>query len=110
MLGGIGFTYFTQDNENWREYWSRIVDPKRIPAKWYLVIFLFVPVLMAIAVLLDVALGGSAVLTQIGKRVTPFLSAPFTIIPFALHLFIYGPLPEVCWIGCKQGGMRWCQV
>lgn len=94
MLGGIGFTYFTQDNENWREYWSRIVDPKQIPAKWYLVTFLFVPVLMAIAVLLDVALGGSAVLTQIGKRITPFLSAPFTIIPFALHLFIYGPLPE----------------
>ena len=72
MLGGIGFTYFTQDNESWREYWSRIVDLKRIPAKWYLVIFLFVPVLMTIAVLLDVALGGSAVLAQIGKRVTPF--------------------------------------
>jgi membrane protease YdiL (CAAX protease family) len=94
MLGGIGFTYFTQDNESWREYWSRIVDPKRIPAKWYLVIFLFVPVLMAIAVLLDVVLGGGAVLAQIGKRVTPFLSAPLTIIPFAVHLFIYGPFPE----------------
>jgi CAAX protease family protein len=92
MLGGIGFTYFTQDNESWREYWSRIVDPKRIPAKWYLVIFLFVPVLMAIAVLLDVVLGGGAVLAQIGK--TPFLSAPLTIIPFAVHLFIYGPFPE----------------
>ena len=94
MLGGIGFSYFTGDNESWREYWSRIVDPKRIPAKWYLVIFLFVPVLMTIAVLLDVALGGSAVLAQIGKRVTPFLSTPLTIIPFALHLFIYGPFPE----------------
>jgi membrane protease YdiL (CAAX protease family) len=56
------------------------------------------------------------VLAQIGKRVTPFLSAPLTIIPFAVHLFIYGPFPEeLGWggyvlDGCKQGGMRWCQV
>ncbi len=94
MLGGIGFTYFTQDNKSWREYWSRIVDPKRIPAKWLLVIFLFVPCLMATAVLLDIAMGDNAVLTEIGKRTTPFVSAPFMVVPFLLRVFIYGPLPE----------------
>jgi CAAX protease family protein len=94
MLGGIGFTFLTRDNEGWREYWSRIVDPKRIPAKWYPVIFLFAPCLMAIAILLDIALNGNAVLAQIGNRVSPFISAPYTVAPFLLRAAIYGPFPE----------------
>lgn len=94
MLGGIGFTYLTQGKENRREYWSRIVDPKRIPAKWYLVIFLFVPVLMTIAVLLDVTLGGNATLVRLENRVMPFLSAPLTMVPFLLRVLVQGPFPE----------------
>ncbi len=94
MLGGISFTYLTQDAEGWREYWSRIVDPKRIPARSYPIIFLFVPCLMAIAVLLDIALNGNAVLTQIGERVSPFIAAPSTIVPFLLRAVVFGPFPE----------------
>jgi membrane protease YdiL (CAAX protease family) len=94
MLGGIGFAYLTLSNESWLEYWSRIIDPKRIRPGWYLVIFLFVPVLMAIAVLLDVAAGGSAAPALIREKAAPFLSAPSTIIPFLFGVFIYGPFPE----------------
>ncbi len=94
LLGGIVFTYLTRDTEGRREYWSRIVDPKRIPARWYVVIFLFVPCLMAIAVLLDVASDGTVVLAQIGQKVSPFIAAPFTIVPFLLRVVIYGPFPE----------------
>ncbi len=93
MLGGIGFAYFTQSRESWLEYWSRIIDPKRIRAKWYLIIFLFAPGLYAVAVLLDVASGGNAALLA-SEKVTPFLSAPSTIFPFLLGVFIYGPIPE----------------
>lgn len=94
MLGGISFAYLTQDEDGWREYCSRIIDAKRIGASWYLVIFLFAPVLMAIAVLLDVAFSGNVALAQIGNRVSPFLSAPWTIIPFVFQVFFYGPFPE----------------
>jgi hypothetical protein len=69
MLGGIGFAYLTLSKESWLEYWSRMTDPKRIQEKWYLVIFLFVPGLMAVAVLLDVAPGGSVALL-IKEKVT----------------------------------------
>ncbi len=93
MLGGISFAYFTQSKESWLEYWSRIIDPKRIRAKWYLIIFLFVPGLYAVAVLLDVVSGGSAALLAC-EKVTPFLSAPSTIVSFLLSVFIYGPFPE----------------
>ncbi|MBS0287543.1 MAG: CPBP family intramembrane metalloprotease [Proteobacteria bacterium] len=42
-------------NENGRkDYWKRITDYKRIPVKWYLIIFLFVP---AITILADILSG-----------------------------------------------------
>ncbi len=95
MLGGIALTYVTQGREGRREYWIRIVDLKRIGARWTLVIFLFVPVLMGIALLLDVAASGSQrALLLVEERVAPFLAAPSTMGLFLLNVFIHGPLPE----------------
>ena len=54
MVTGISFTYLTRDQEGRRDYWKRVIDFKRIPAKWYLVIFLFVPILNSLPALLDV--------------------------------------------------------
>lgn len=110
MLGGIGFTYLAQDKEYQRQYWSRIVDPRRIGANWCAIVFLFVPVLMAIAVLLDVASGGNETLAHIGRRVTPFLSTPLAIVPFALEVFMRGPFfEELGWRGyaLDQLQARW---
>jgi membrane protease YdiL (CAAX protease family) len=92
MLGGIGFTCFMQGKEGWRDYWQRIIDFKRISGRWYLVIFLFVPVLMASAVYLDILSGGSVALFE--KALAPFLSAPLSLVPFALAIFFAGPFPE----------------
>jgi membrane protease YdiL (CAAX protease family) len=92
MLGGIGFAYLTQSKESWLEYWSRIVDAKRILPKWYLVIFLFVPGLMAVAVLLDVASGSSVAVVLIREKIATFLSAPSTIV--ALAPAVFSPFPE----------------
>ena len=94
MLSGIGFAYFTQTGRNWHEYWVRAFDIGRIPVKWYAVIFLFAPALFATAVLLDAASGGSTALVQIKKAITPYLSAPLTIVPFVLITLINGPVPE----------------
>ena len=58
MVTGIAFTYLTRDKASRREYWKRIIDFKRIPAKWYLVILLFVPILNSAAALLDKLAGG----------------------------------------------------
>ena len=59
MFTGIAFTYLTRDREGRRDYWKRIVSFKRIPAKWYLVIFLFVPILNGLAALLDAFVSSS---------------------------------------------------
>jgi CAAX protease family protein len=94
MLGGIGFAYLTHDEGYWRDYWLRIIDVRRIPGRWYLVVFLFVPVLMAVAALLDPATGGSDTAALIGTRVAPVLSVPSTVLAFGFGVFVNGPLPE----------------
>ena len=63
MVTGIAFTYLTRDKEGRQDYWKRIISFKRIPARWYLVIFLFVPILNGLAALLDVLTGGTGAMT-----------------------------------------------
>jgi membrane protease YdiL (CAAX protease family) len=94
MLGGIGFTYFTGSNEAWRDYWRRVVDVRAIPARWLFVTVLFTPALLAVAVLVDLATGGTAVLDRIAERAVPFFAAPWTLPSFAAHVLVYGPIPE----------------
>jgi membrane protease YdiL (CAAX protease family) len=92
LVGGITLTYLTQGKEGRHDYWVRIFDPRRIPARWYLVIFLLVPALMGLAALLDILTGGSLVPFQ--EAVAPFLTRPMALIPFALSVFFLGPFPE----------------
>lgn len=94
MLGGLGFGYIAQSRERRRDYWSRIVDPRRIGAGWWGVILLLVPVLLAIAVAADVASGGSQAPSLIAARLMPLMAAPATIAPLLLGVFVMGPLPE----------------
>jgi uncharacterized protein len=94
MLGGIAFAYFTQSREYFREYLSRLVDLRRISPTWWLVVFLFVPGILTVAVLIDIVCGGAVTLTLVEKRIMPFLTAPLTILPFLGNVFICGPFPE----------------
>jgi membrane protease YdiL (CAAX protease family) len=92
MVGGIAFTYLSRDKAGRREYWARIFDPRRIPARWYLVIFLLVPALMGLAALLDLLTGGSVVPFQ--ETIAPFLSQPGMLLPLAISVLFLGPFPE----------------
>lgn len=92
-ITGILFTYLTRDKEGRRDYWKRVIDFKRIPPKWYLVIFLFVPAMHLIAALLDNLFGGGGSTwgeLARGAAVNPlsiFYSALFaTLIPFIEEL------------------------
>lgn len=93
MATGITFTYLTRDKEGRRDYWKRVVSFKHIPARWYLVIFLFVPVLNGLAALVDVLTGGTgaawgdAALNLLGDPVGLLLSFLFaSLIPFIEEL------------------------
>jgi membrane protease YdiL (CAAX protease family) len=95
-LGGIGpmvvaiaLAYLTQDRQGRRNYWRRVADFKRISPGWYAVTLLTVPVLTALAVLLDVLSGGRG--AHLEAR---FQSGLVSILPFAVFTLFFGPLPE----------------
>ena len=97
MVTGIGFTYLTRDKEGRMDYWKRVISFKRIPARWYLVIFLFVPVLNILAALLDVLTGGSG--ATWGEAVLNVVSNPLSIIPSILFASLIPFIEELGWRG-----------
>ena len=97
MVNGIAFTYLTRDKEGRRNYWKRIIDFKRIPARWYLVIFLFVPILNGLAALLDVLTGGTG--ATWGETALNFLTNPSSIILSILFASLFPFIEELGWRG-----------
>lgn len=97
MVTGIGFTYLTRDNEGRRDYWKRVISFRRIPARWYLVIFLFVPVLNILAALLDVLTGGSG--ATLGEAALNLVSNPLSVIPSILFASLIPFIEELGWRG-----------
>jgi uncharacterized protein len=97
MVAGIISTYLTQEKEGRRDYWLRVIDVRRIGARWYAVIFLFVPILFALAVALDLLSGGSGAVWE--EAAWQIFANPWAIIPFALSIFMIGPIEEFGWRG-----------
>lgn len=97
MLAGISCTWITRGREGLREFRLRLTDPKRIRARWYAVIFLSVPALMAASVLLDVLSGGTGGFWE--ESALELAAAPWKVIPFALGIFLVGPMEEFGWRG-----------
>lgn len=97
-LGGIGpilaavvLLYRYGNSSERRDFWRRIVDFRRIPGRSYAVIFLLVPLATGLSALLAIALGGWGIRLEAAAR---FIDQPLAIIPFALFVLIFGPLPE----------------
>lgn len=97
MVTGIAFTYLTCDREGRRDYWRRIIDFKRIGSRWYLVIFLFAPILNVLAALLDMLWGGSG--ATWGEAALNFFAAPLSIIPSILFASLIPFIEELGWRG-----------
>ena len=97
MIAGLTSLYSVYGKEGRRDYWSRLVDVKRIGARWYLVILLFVPALFTLAVAFDRLFGGTGASWE--EPALRIFAAPLSIIPFALSIILVGPLEEFGWRG-----------
>jgi membrane protease YdiL (CAAX protease family) len=91
ILFAVALTYITQEREGRHVYWQRVIEFGRIKIRWYAVVLLLVPLLTALAALLDVLLGGSGGRLEAATR---FLSQPLAILPFAVFMLFFGPVPE----------------
>jgi len=96
MIAGIVCTR-RLGKEARRDYVSRIFDVKRIGARWYAAIVAIVPLLFVAAVGLDRLLGGTGGVWEEGAR--QIAASPISIIPFALTIFLIGPMEEFGWRG-----------
>jgi len=90
-LVGMALTHLTQDREGRHDFWKRVVDFRLIGAKWYAVILLIFPLIMALTFLLDVLMGGSLPPLE-GALQT--LTQPVMLSGFIITMIIGGPLAE----------------
>jgi hypothetical protein len=84
-----------------RDFWARVLRPGLISPRWWLVLLLFVPALMSVAVLLSTLFGGSLEQFVPSERL---VAAPLAMIALVL---VFGPLPEeLGWHGYGIDSLR----
>lgn len=96
--------YLTKGRHGRRDYWRRVVDLRRIGVRWYAVILLMFPLLMALAALLDTSLGGGAIRLEAAALL---FEQPLSFLVFTVFIFFFGPLPEeLGWRGYALDGLQ----
>lgn len=106
-IAAISLLYSRDGRQERQDYWRRLVDFRRIPLAWLGVTLLTVPAITLLAAMIDQALGGEGLQLEAAADI---LGRPLAIVPFALFILIFGPLPEeLGWRGYALGKLqeRW---
>jgi len=101
LLGGAGpllvalaLTHLCEDGATRRDFWLRIVDPRRMSARWLGVALLLHPLIVALAVLVEHLVGGGWPSVRVPSGGVSAVAA------FVFFTFWFGPLPEeIGWRG-----------
>ena len=89
--------YIYRNHQERKDYWQRLFSIKFINKVWWAVILLTVPILTSIGSLLGLLLGDTWAKTP---AASDFVHSPLSLIPFAVFIFLFGPLPEeMAWRG-----------
>jgi len=88
LVSALIITHFFETSEVQKDFWNRIFNLKRIPWRWGLVALMTHPLIIFIAIFVDLLLGGKL---QIQAEKLTDLAALVTLVFF---VFVFGPLPE----------------
>lgn len=88
---GIILAYLKRDQEYWNDFLRRIFDYRQIALKWYLIIFLTIPLCNLLPVLYNYYLTGAVLKFTTIKY---FINNPFEIISFIIFMLFFGPIVE----------------
>ncbi len=90
-LAEIALIFRAHDKDQWRDYWQRVFDIRRIGGRWHLAIWLTFPAVNALAAALSVLAGSPGPEFETARSL---LAEPWRLLPFAAFVLIFGPLPE----------------
>ncbi|WP_255681425.1 CPBP family intramembrane glutamic endopeptidase [Natrinema sp. SYSU A 869] len=96
-LSGVVFMKLQYTESAQKDFWDRVTNLRRIGLQWYLAIFLYAPVLFAIAAGIDIALGGTGYF--VADWVSQLTSNPAAFLPTLLFSTLPPVLEELGWRG-----------
>jgi membrane protease YdiL (CAAX protease family) len=104
LLVALGLLYWQHDRAYRRDFWQRLVAFRRISPVWYVVIFLFQPLISLLAALVVTLQGSTGIEPEI---ITQFIQQPLLIVPMVIWWLIFGPLiEEPGWRGYGLDGLQ----
>ncbi len=99
MLGGIVMSWLVGGRTELRDLGRRILDPRLVPARWWLVVVGLVPVITALAAVIAVGVTPTAQPVALGEARELFAN-PTALLLTAGFILVFGPLPEeIGWRG-----------
>lgn len=94
LIAAVALTQLRESPATRRDFWIRIVDPRRLRGRWWAVALLLHPSLVALAFAVEIAIGGTPPAPEAG------IASPLAFLTLAFFVFWFGPLPEeIGWRG-----------
>jgi len=91
MIVTLYLVYSRLDADDRADYWVRLVSFRHISPALWLMVFLFPLAIVLSSGAIDQILGGTGLQLEAAER---FVEQPLAILPYALFILAFGPLPE----------------
>jgi membrane protease YdiL (CAAX protease family) len=105
LLSAIYLVHTTQQKDEQREFWRRIIDFKRIPLCWFFVSLFIPPVIALFSILVSLFLSNEYTQWQ---PMWLLIQNPLILVLFLVSTLLFGPLPEE--IGWRGYGLESLQT
>lgn len=90
-IATLAVLFWREDKKHRHDYWHRLIAARAIRPVWYAVALLLPAAVVAVSILISIGFGGS---WEQFVPIEEVRGSPTAFVPFAVYVFIVGPLPE----------------